>query len=471
MLRSSLIAAGVAVLCASAATQQTMPKYPVSGTVRDGGTLDWKTGTWQRTGNQLVGANAAGAVTIYNNTCSWTGGAFFAGGFNTCFETYDDGRIPTTDANDPTLATVGVADSYTICGWTFGYCTSETVLQSFVMGFWDGLQTSGVGGQCAGPFGPASSATSAGGLGEFLISGLPRAGTFDVNSCWIITIDLTNAPNTQWCMNGNDDIDWDNDPAQDSFAWSWRLGLASTAPTNPTGMFISGEPSLGGGSGSFDIPFATDPITGGPCGTGDGIGDLFWINTDQPVTCPAPASGCYFFGGYPGNPHGSFYLTLQGIGKGGSGVTTYCTAKPSDRNKCLASLSTLGPDPPVKGNNDFTVVVDNSETNTPGIFFGSFTSQAALPFLGGTLCFFPPLRRGAIMFGGAGGSGGQGPGCMGTYAQTINNGVVITALGGFEAVNAGDTTFMQAWFRAPCMGCNTGFEIGLSNAVQLDWAP
>lgn len=465
MLRSSLIAAGVGVLCASAAAQNVMQPREINVPIRDGGTLDWASGTWQKAGVQS--ANLTGATVIYNNTCNWTGGAFFAGGAGTCFDWWDDGRVPSTDAGDPTLATAGLAPSYLVCGWVFGYCSSETVPQSFFMSFSGGTLSNGVGGQCGGPFAPLGNNGTTQTANAYLISGLPGSATFDVNSCWLITIDLTNSPNT-FSINGNDNVVYGD--GSDNFAYSWRLGVASTAPNNPTGQFLAGDPSYTAGAGTFDIPSTTDLLTGGLCGNGMDIagldnGDLFWINTDNPNTCGGPASGCYFFGGWPGNPSGGFFLTLSAIGEG-QPVTSYCTAKPSDALGCLGVMSVADSSvAPVSGANDYSVTVSAIDGFKTGIFFGSFGPATALPFLGGTLCMFPPLERGDILF-----SFGTSGSCDGSYSTVINTG----SFGG-PGTNLdpgpGGTVFSQGWWRSPCGGCATGFEIGLSDALQLDYAP
>lgn len=459
MLRSSLFAAaGVAVLAAGATAQGTLQPKAIVAPAKDGGTLDWATGTWKRNGNQIQNANAVGAVTIYNNTCNWTGGAFFSGGTGTCFETYDEGRIPTLDAGDPQNGLAGVANAYTVCGWTFGYCTGETVQQEWFNRFWSGTLTAGVGGLCAGPYGPANDANA---QGNFQIIGLPRSSTFDSQSCWLITIDLTNTANGGFLFTGNDDVAYDGTGATDNFGWSSRLGLPSAAPNNTTGWFLAGEPSVGTSAGTFDVPPASDPITGGSCGSGLGTADLFWINTDIGNPCGlGPASGCYFFGGYPGNPYGSYYLTLQGVGETLGGPQIYCTAKASFSG-CTASVTTSNASAdPVSGANDYSAVLAAAQTLRPGIFFTSNTGQAALPFQGGVLCFFPPLKRSPTLFTG----GSAQFQCTGGYQLLINDGVILPA--GFDA-GPGGTSFIQAWYRSPQLA--DGFGTALSNAMQLDW--
>lgn len=461
MLRSSLFAAaGVAALASGAFAQGTLQPQAVTASVKDGGTLDWATGTWKHTGNQIQNANAVGAVTLYNNSCNWTGGAFFAGGVGTCFEWYDEGRIPSLDPADPQSGLAGVANAYTVCGWTFGYCTGETVQQQFVQQFWSGVLTQGVGGICAGPYGPADNLTAFNNGAAFLITGLPRSTTFDSQSCWLITLDLTNTANGGFLFTGNDDIAYQGTGATDNFGWSWRLGLASTAPNNTTGWFIQGEPSVGTSAGTFNVPPASDPLTGGSCGSGLGTTDNFWINTDFGSTCGGPASGCYFFGGYPGNPYGSFYLTLQGVGEALGGPTVYCTAKASFAG-CTASVTTSNASAdPVSGANDYSAVLAAAQTLRPGIFFTSNTGAAALPFSGGILCFFPPLRRSATLFTG----GAAQFQCTGGYQLLINDGTIIPA--GFDG-GPGGTTFIQAWYRSPQLA--DGFGTALSNAMSLNW--
>ena len=458
MLRSSLCAAaGVAMLAAGVSAQSTLQPQAATASLKDGGTLDWATGTWKHTGNQIQGANAVGAITIYNNTCNWTGGAFFAGGAGTCFEWYDEGRVPTSDPNDPQSGLAGVAGLYTVCGWTFGYCTGETVQQEFFQSFWSGTLSAGVGGVCNGPYGPA---TTAGANGAFQIIGLPRSTVFDSQSCWLITIDLTNTTNGGFLFTGNDTITYGGSDDLDNFGWSWRLGLPSAAPNNTTGWFIAGEPSVGVSAGTFNVAAATDPITGGSCGSGLNTVDAFWINTDQGSTCGGPASGCYFFGGYPGNPYGSFFLTLQGVGEATGGPSVYCTAKASFAG-CTASVTTSNAAAdPVSGANNYSAVMAAAQTLRPGIFFTSNTAPAAIPFSGGILCFFPPLRRSTTLFTG----GAAQFQCTGGYQLLINDGTILPA--GFDG-GPGGTTFIQGWYRSPQLA--DGFGTALSNAMQLNW--
>jgi len=450
-----MLLAAIAAGAAAATAQATLVPQPAQSTIRDGGTLDWATGAWKHTGNQIQSAAALGAVTIYNNTCNWTGGAFFVGGVGTCTEWYDEGRLPTTDPSDPQSGLAGVADAYVVCGWTFAYCTGETLPQQFSMRFWTGLVTAGVGGICAGPYGPANNATA---QGNFQLTGLPPSAVLGVQSCWVITVDLTNTPNGGFLFQGNDDVAYDGSANLDDFGWSWRLGLPSISPTNTTGWFIRGNPAVAVSAGTFNVPPAVDPITGGPCGSGLGISDLFWINTDLGSTCGGPQSGCYSFGGYPGNPHGSFYLTLLGVGTT-IGPQTYCTAKASFAG-CTASVTTNDLTNPVSGANDYSAVVLNAQTLRPGVFLTSNTAPATIPFQGGVLCFQPPLRRSQQLYSG----GATQLQCTGTYQLLINDGQVLPA--GFDG-GTGGTTYIQAWYRSPQL--TDGFGAALSDAMRLDW--
>ena len=75
----------------------------------------------------------------------------------------------------------------------------------------------------------------------------------------------------------------------------------------------------------------------GRCGTGHDVFDGWWLNIDgsstagTPGSCAGPpiSTGCYWFGGWPGNPLGSFWMVMDSTGSCSGCAnrpTTYCTA-------------------------------------------------------------------------------------------------------------------------------------------------
>ena len=87
---------------------------------------------------------------------------------------------------------------------------------------------------------------------------------------------------------------------------------------------------------------------------------------------------------------------------------------------------------------------------------------AALPFLGGTLCCFPPLSRTPVQF-----SGGNTPpanDCSGAYAFAFTQAYLVGA-----GVAAGEDLHCQFWMRDPALPDGTG--AALSDAVQFTVVP
>jgi len=78
----------------------------------------WATKRWMPP--DRVAQLRASTITVYNNTCSYTGGNGFDD-INTCFKFFDEGRIPST--SDP-LAPVGASDDNLIDSFEFAYCTN-----------------------------------------------------------------------------------------------------------------------------------------------------------------------------------------------------------------------------------------------------------------------------------------------------------------------------------------------------------
>ena len=141
--------------------------------------------------------------------------------------------------------------------------------------------------------------------------------------------------------------------------------------------------------------------------------------------------------------------------------TIYCIGKLSSAF-CLAQLTTSNPSaPPVSGANDYDLIANGVQEFKNGLFFGSISGQAMIPFSGGTLCKNPPTFRTGIQ-----NSGGANPsGCNGQMVLTINNGLGIPF--GPDA-GSGQMSWMQLWYRDPANGVGN-LGTALSDAVEFEW--
>ena len=493
MLRSSLIGASVALLCASAAGQSVQQSHPITTPVRNAGVLNWATGTWNRTGGSF--ANAPGATVSFNNTCNWSGGGSF-GGLYDCWQFYDEGRIPSS--GDPTFGGLAT-DCQVVCGFEFGYCTSDAGPYNAQIGFIQGLPTSGIGGRCAGivqGVTPPSNAivgaappANFGDACDIYIDGtgvFPGAATPGVQSCWISTIDLSTAfPNSGFSgapFRADGDCTYNGNPTNpdndfDVFNWTFE-SIGNVAALGAQGPIIAGG-SAQQGAGAYGTASAVDPFTGNPCGNGLGSFDAYWLNFgpgNGPSSCAAvgaaaPVSGCFFLGGFPGNPWSSLHMTIWTSGEdcssgpngkcdttGPIGFTPYCTPKTSSAG-CISQVAGALAGP-VSGAGDYSVTASGVQGFKAGIMFFGVNGAAALPFSGGTLCMFPPLGRAPIQL-----SFGTNPSsCDGSFAQNVNDGTVSPNLD----QGPGTTNWIQFWNRDPNNGPGT-LGTQLSNAAQIDF--
>ena len=482
---------GLAFLCitggsAAAQLSGTQTLHPADGKLRRAAELDWSTGTW-RPNPRFQTAEAGATQVIYNNTCTWTGGQRFVAS-ETCWERYDDGRIPST--LDPFQPPGGlVCDCYLVTAFEIGYCTREAPGGVAVqIGFYEGLTVSGVGGFCTGyqttgvpPSGNGVPKPPGNMFGprDFFIDltgvGLPAdpdgGGT---QTCWTVTVDLSNIGNGGFPFCGNGDVVFDNNGDLDLFNWVW-MQEGTTKVFGPTGPLQAGEPiHAASGSGTFGINPGFDQVLQQPCGTGLGNSDNFWINVDgQPIggggnvgLCavqPAGGSNCYFLNGWPFNPYAGLYLKMWSSsaacanGATGNIPLTYCTAKASSSG-CLAEINGSSPlQQPVSGANDYDVVTTLIEGLKAGIFFYGISGPAAIPFNGGFLCVSPTggLGRTPIKF-----SNGSLQNCDGTFSQRINGGLLFNM-----DMGPGTSNWVQTWYRDPAL--MDGFNTALSDAIHF----
>lgn len=139
---------------------------------------------------------------------------------------------------------------------------------------------------------------------------------------------------------------------------------------------------------------------------------------------------------------------------------TYCSAKLSSPG-CLPQIGFSG-SPSLSAPSSFDITANQVVSNKSGILFYGYGS-AALPFLGGTLCVAPPLRRLSIQ-----NAGGNPPpdDCSGSFSFDFNQHL---ASGIDTTISVGDELWAQYWFRDPADA--TGFGAGLSDGLAFAVLP
>lgn len=137
-----------------------------------------------------------------------------------------------------------------------------------------------------------------------------------------------------------------------------------------------------------------------------------------------------------------------------------CTAKLASAF-CLPSIAFSGT-PSLTDPNPFDITASMIINNKNGLLFYGY-GATSLPFLGGTLCAMPPLRRMSIQ-----NSGGNLPpnDCSGTYSLDFNAHIQA---GSDPFLAVGQEAVCQWWFRDP--QDFQGFGAGLSNGVRLTVGP
>lgn len=463
MFRSTLIVAGAALLCSTAVAQKQIDSskiFPITSPIRYAGSVDVTTGKWTRGGQPGQTLNA-GATVIFNNTCTWTGGAFY-GGTEDCEDSYDEGQIPSSTNTDWTAITGNpgtglVGDNNLVDCFQIAYCTfvGQTA-PDIEVSFFDNL-----GGDCVGATAPTPPAPTSGhpnlsqnGYFDLSLVGLPGSTAVGFQACWIVTLDTTNGVN--FCLQADGDGAFDNSGGVDKFTWMFRHNDVNGA--NPNGFIISGDPisTADYGSCSYNIACGTDPFTATPCGTGFGGQDNEWINIDnvavgdtQSGLCLGGVStfggtNCYFFGGWPANPFASYWLTIEASNACGSPPGgTYCVNEPTSVAGCTPSVSLTGA-PSATAGSGAILSSGSIPGGNLGIFFYAHNGPGAvtmLPF--GDVCFdlTGGTFRGPPIIG-----GGTAGVCDGNLSFDWN----AYAIGaGGAAVVPGNTVDGQFWYRDP----------------------
>jgi hypothetical protein len=488
MFRSSLIAAGAVLLCSTAAAQQRLDParmVPITGPIKDAGTVDVTTGKWTKPSHQAHNTQKSGTsiITVFKNNCTWTGGGYYAG-FQSCEWNFDEGRVPSTsDPNAPS----GAQDMNVMESFQFSYCTfvptsSLPTGYDAEVAFYDNNN-----GNCVGLVAQQPPPVSAQATAYFNLAvlGLPGSTGAGFQACWLIT---ANVSNSGWVMASDGEGTFNNNQATDKFTWAQAQNSANTPAASPTpdGFIITGEPNTapGYGSCSYSIACGTDAIFGNTCGTGLDAFDNSWINVDGVAAgstagalpaCPDSVAqygfgtNCYYFGGWPTNPFASYWLVLKA--RGDAGPDIFCTA----RTTSCGSVPTIGgpagsldlnagtgtfnvtngpcPDPPAGG---------------PGILIhtaaGEDLTPSSLPF--GFLCINTPFFRGPVATAVSGGP----TNCDANY--TWNFGLYAATNAGLFGLVAGNTLHMQPWCRDPANSVNPpGGVANLSTGLATDIVP
>lgn len=475
MLRSTLIAAGAVLLCGASYAQQLdrSDMHPIARPAKDAGVFNLATNRWMKpAAEQQFRANS---MTVFNNTCTWTGGGFYTQTAS-CEDTIDEGRIPGgLGGNNPPGSSADNAINF----FQIGYCTNfATGLVDIKVGFYDTL-----GGGCVGGIPPTPAAGGLAGLAAAYFALPPAVMPGDVTpgganvTCWIIGF---NVGNGGFCMQSDGDGVFDNVEALDQFNWSFQMDNIEVAGTAPSGVILSGEPSTSPVGGcTYNIPCGTDFFSSTvPCGHGLGSEDQYWSNVDQDpggdtvntgVVClngPGAGTNCYWFGGYPGNPFAGLWLVLGSAGSCAgctNAATNYCTSG-TTTNNCNATIALTSGIASPRNLAPATITVSGAEGAKTGLVFYGL-APAATPW--GTtssfLCVKAPTQRTPAQ-----NTGGTANACNGTMSVDLN--AAIAAQGGTvvgQPAFAGMVVRLQGWFRDPPNPKTTS----LSNGLALTLCP
>ena len=184
----------------------------------------------------------------------------------------------------------------------------------------------------------------------------------------------------------------------------------------------------------------TVPLLAWDAGTDDGTSfgspDMN-SNPKQPI---ALITGGPFLGN---DPLGTFTFTRKIATPG-----VYCTAKVNSQG-CTPQIASSG-SPSLSSPMPFTISAGQVLNNSVGIFFYSTEGPAAQPFMNGTLCVQPPVRRTPAQV-----SGGNPPptDCTGTFSYDFN---ALIQSGSNPVLQVGTLVGGQFWSRDPTHPDGTG---------------
>ncbi len=475
---ASLVALTLTLLAPPGASQESSPlNWTVhQGRPRFGGTYHVATRAWTRRPGGGLPAPAEGALdgTVYDNTCLWTGAAPNTVAYNAveaCESVWDNGRVPF--GGGPFDVGDSLVDAVTFAHVTFAPVGTVDVR----LEFFDEL-----GGDCLGltpPGPPAPTPTGSVVLNAANGVTLPGDPT-GAGTPWFLTIDLSGGG--EFCLRSEGD--GTPNSGADSFTWSFRHGNSTAGVPGAGGPVIAGEPMRGAfGSCTFSLACGTDPVVG-PCGTGLSQFDGYWQNVDgdpagptggtnTSVVCPSPpttaGTGCFFFGGWPGNPWSGYFLRLDRAGCCMCSITPgfYCTSKTTS-DGCIPFLTTDAGFPAVSSTTAWNVRSNDMRDGESGFLVYSF-KKSNLGFHGGKLCVKAPFVRSPIA------KAKQVP-CLGTgtcvtkTCSQLRRNFNATVQGGSDpGLTAGRLVYAQMRQRDPADP--TGFGDNLSDGVYFLIAP
>ena len=231
---------------------------------------------------------------------------------------------------------------------------------------------------------------------------------------------------------------------------------------------------IGGAQNTINQSFAAAPT--GLVMTGiaaQGAPELLAVGT---LTTPL-TSGTYFLS--PNNLHanvidasatGTPFWTVSGAGAGTiqglvlhvsdcAPASSYCTGK-TNSTGCIATLSATGA-ATLTGPNNFVIHASDVVNKRFGLMFWG-TGTSSLPWLGGTLCVAPPLRRLGVHF--SGGVGPAGTNCNGQFNQLFSQTLMNN-----QGFMAGDMISIQCWYRDP--GHPDGTGAAMTDALSFTICP
>ena len=464
-MRHIYLSAAVSLLCCSTAAAQSQAEaIPITGVVKNAGILHLATGTWTR--NVSDTANLGPDICYANDVASGYFSPLALDIANGDYSLIDEGRIPGPASG------VGTADrtDYEINCITFSYCTNQ------------GGPTVGITFNLYESYNPCDTIITAPAspftlAGTASAAGLP-GGPGGVNSCWTVTLDMTDF--SAFCLEseGGDQFPgFDSDLSTDSFGIEWVFNGSFGTVTGP---ILSGDPDWTpnvsgalnwGGTGTY-----YDNSGMASCGnTGLDTADLVAVDgTNAPI-----APGCYFFGGYlntngcggpSNNPFASFNMTLfcdagecdivgkdtfcDPAGENSSGTTAEICVFPTTIGAGVRLECTGGPMLPNSGFGFFIV----ADSTTAGLVVNQ-----------GTLCLGQPQGRYNPLAGGDRNSLGQfdANGVFANLAGTSTTGF------GFDvpvqlpnppngSISSGETWHFQLWYRDINPMPTTNFSNGIS---------
>ena len=390
-----------------ARAQSTTRPQPVQAPLRSAGILHLATGSWTRAAT----GSAFGPDVLYNNEAA----PLYFTSMREPLAITDEGRLPGTHSE-------GSADAYQIDAIRMAYCSGQTALLTATLEWYEG-------------YAPCSDPSSNPSLVRTLVaSGLPSTPIAGVQSCWLLTIDLTGSTLAFPLGADGADGNFDNDSSLDSFGWTLAFSGQGADPF--TGSILAGDPN----SASFGS--GTKSGWGFPTGVGTGLGqeDHFWV---EDVVVP---SGCYDLGGYPASPWAGLYCRLFGTDVSDDLSTHYPCAATLNSTGSPAHLSVTGSASVADAN---FVLGAEPVPNQPGIFYYG-TTQISVPFGNGVRCVGGSVQRLGISFASGNRLTRQ------ASAELILYGAV------------GLTRHFQAWFRDPQGG---GLSFNFSDASTITILP